>query len=221
MTFSTQPAPVPAPEPEVPEPTSSKRRVLVGGGVAVGLAAVAGITFVLLSGGGDTRNEPTANITLRATGQAGAPTANPTAAPTASALPTTVPSQNSDDFTDPFIALVNFDEVPAPTDPAVPADNGTDPVDPGTDPADPGTDPADPGTDPSTGGQADTAQKVSLSSISKATAVFAVNAKKHTVTEGESFAEYFKLLAIEGECGSVQYGDVTFQLCEGDSVSLR
>ena len=37
----------------------------------------------------------------------------------------------------------------------------------------------------------------------------------------EEFGEHFKLLNLhDGKCGAVQYGDITFDLCEGKTLSV-
>ena len=52
---------------------------------------------------------------------------------------------------------------------------------------------------------------------------FSLDAKAYKgVKPQATFGTYFKLLNLtEGKCGAVQYGDVTFEMCEGDSLTLR
>ena len=45
-----------------------------------------------------------------------------------------------------------------------------------------------------------------------------VNGTVHTIAEGETFAEYFKLLSVSGDCASILYGDDQFTICEGEEI---
>ena len=45
-----------------------------------------------------------------------------------------------------------------------------------------------------------------------------VNGTVHTVAEGETFAENFKLLSVSGDCASILYGDDQFTICEGEEI---
>lgn len=40
----------------------------------------------------------------------------------------------------------------------------------------------------------------------------------YEVTEGQRFAEYFAVFSIDGDCASINHGDVRFILCTGESV---
>ena len=45
-----------------------------------------------------------------------------------------------------------------------------------------------------------------------------VNGTVHTIAEGETFAENFKLLSVSGDCASILYGDDQFTICEGEEI---
>ncbi len=49
-------------------------------------------------------------------------------------------------------------------------------------------------------------------------AVVRVDDESYTVDPGETFAENFRLLSIEGSCATFLHGDNRFTLCEGDRV---
>lgn len=49
-------------------------------------------------------------------------------------------------------------------------------------------------------------------------AVVTVNGRSYDVAEGETFAERFRLLDLDGECGTFLFGDSRFVLCEGDEI---
>ncbi|MGL5857827.1 MAG: hypothetical protein ACRC35_05365 [Angustibacter sp.] len=223
MSFSPPVSPDLGPDPESTPDTpataaGNRRALLVGGGVAVGLAAVAATAFLLLSGGDDVADQGSVAAARPGSGALGTPGAPSTGqpAPTPTASPTeSVQAYNGADFTDPFVELVKNAGASgggAPTD--SPTDSPTDP------PVDPVPGPA--GTPSGQGsGKPAVAQELKMVSTSTDSATMTVDSKKYVVAVGKGFAQYYKLLAVSGECGSVQYGDVTFQLCEGDAISLR
>ncbi|MFP5297757.1 MAG: hypothetical protein ACLGHL_02060 [Actinomycetota bacterium] len=45
-----------------------------------------------------------------------------------------------------------------------------------------------------------------------------VDGTVYTVSEGEDFAENFRLLSISGECASMLFGDDQFTICEGEEI---
>ncbi len=45
-----------------------------------------------------------------------------------------------------------------------------------------------------------------------------VDGQVYTVSEGDRFAENFKLLSISGSCASMLFGDDQFTLCEGEEI---
>lgn len=59
---------------------------------------------------------------------------------------------------------------------------------------------------------------VTLVSVGDSSAVVQVDTARYEVTEGEVFAESFRVAAIESPCVRLQYGDEIFSLCEGASV---
>ena len=53
-------------------------------------------------------------------------------------------------------------------------------------------------------------------------ATLQVNSTKVTASVGAVFSTYFRVLALwNGKCGTFQYGDASFQLCEGQSVRMK
>lgn len=97
---------------------------------------------------------------------------------------------------------------------------------PGTDPGTgPGTGPDDPATEgPScVTGKAvvcdgHVVELVDVVAGEPPTAVVRVDETAYEVTAGQAFAESFEVLAIEGSCATLLYGDDAFTLCEGESV---
>jgi hypothetical protein len=43
-----------------------------------------------------------------------------------------------------------------------------------------------------------------------------VDGEIHTVAEGETFAENFRLVTVDGTCARFLFGDESFTLCEGE-----
>ena len=49
-----------------------------------------------------------------------------------------------------------------------------------------------------------------------------VGAKTYSVAVGDVFGTYFKALRLKnGKCGSFQYGDERFDLCEGETARMQ
>jgi hypothetical protein len=72
------------------------------------------------------------------------------------------------------------------------------------------------------GGSGRDANVVGLKGVSGASgpgrAEVEVNDTIHPVTEGEVFAENFKLLFVSGDCASMLFGDDQFTMCEGEEI---
>ena len=45
-----------------------------------------------------------------------------------------------------------------------------------------------------------------------------INGTAYTVSEGEEFAEFFRVLDIDGNCATLAFGDSSFVRCEGESI---
>lgn len=206
----------------VEEPTAgSSKRLLVAGGVAAGLAVVAAMSYVLLSGGsGDTETGVVAAAK------------NPVAQskPTASAA-TSAPAIKK--FTgknarDPFKALVVEPVAASAAPTGAPAPGGTGSTSPTAAPvggsSTPVTLPSPTYSSPAP--SATKAKSTTISMVAVASgdtsARLKVDGKSYEVKPLEEFGSYFKLLNLrESTCGAVQYGDVTFDLCEGESRTFR
>lgn len=52
-------------------------------------------------------------------------------------------------------------------------------------------------------------------------AIVEVDAVRYAAMVGDSFAERYRLLSVEGECGLIQYGDETFRQCVGAAALLK
>lgn len=210
--------------------TGSNKRVLVAGGIAAGLAVVAAMSYVLLSGGsGDTATGVVATPKRTATAQ---PSAAPTAAPSAPAIK----KFNGSNARDPFKALVVEPVAAAPGGAAGSGSPVVGGASGGGSPATTAPSPTAPPTVPSTAptpvtpsvtSKPRSADPVTISLVSVASndtsANFTLNTKAYKgVKPQATFGTYFKLLNLtQGKCGAVQYGDVTFEMCKGDSLTLR
>lgn len=129
---------------------------------------------------------------------------------------------------DPFKPLITADAGTGATgDTATDGTTGTDGAN-GTDGTNGtnGTNGTD-GTTGSNGGQNSSGQNVSGHRV-KLVDVFTrdgepraqvqVDSTVYTVSEGETFADNFKLLSISGSCASLLFGDDQFTLCEGEEI---
>jgi hypothetical protein len=199
------PAPVGPPVEEVPP--SSRRNLLVLGGVAGALAVGAGAYFLLFAGGSDPEVTGAALAPRTPRVVASAPATAPVAPPIKKYV--SVKARN------PFAPLVSV-----PVAAAAPAGGTTTGVTGGTTVF-----------PPTTGGTGTTPTavpapqiKVALNAVSddNTTARIRVAGKTYTVKPLEEFGTYFKLLNLrDGSCGAVQYGDIVFDICEGGTRTLR
>jgi predicted component of type VI protein secretion system len=129
---------------------------------------------------------------------------------------------------DPFKALV-VEPVAAAPGPAAssPAPTANPTAAPVGGPATPVTVPSSSYTAPSTPApSATTAKSTTITMVAVASgdtsARIKVDGKSYEVKPLEQFGTYFKLLNLrESSCGAVQYGDVTFDLCVGQSRTFR
>ncbi len=217
------------PQDELP---GTRNRAVVALLVA-GVVAVAGVAgyFVFLSGGSDPAAE-----TAVAQGPAATTTPSPEATSTTGATKA-VKKSNRAIGNDPFEPLVV--EPVAAVAGATGAD-GLPLADPGASstpvptlvpvPALPGATSAPTQTTAPTPVRTPTAQpapghqvKLLWVRSDNAAATLLVDGKRHSaVAEGEVFATSFRSLDyLSGDCGVFQYGDERFDLCQGDSVTLR
>ncbi len=190
-------------EPEAPEsvPTSSRRGpVLIALVAAVAVALGAAAYFLLFSGGGDDTGAGAVPVVPHASSSAQAPSASATA----SAVPVAV--VNTGTGRDPFKPLVS----PLASSSAAAAGSAA----------------ATPGATAGGGGvPAGVTQVVTLKGIDATTktASVTVNNKPYAAVVGQPFATYFSMVGIfsGSVCGSFLYGDASFQLCKGQTVSLQ
>jgi hypothetical protein len=78
----------------------------------------------------------------------------------------------------------------------------------------------------STGGSAVSSKPLTVKVISvtadNSSGRVTVGAKTYSVAVGDVFGTYFKALRLKnGECGSFQYGDERFELCEGETAKMQ
>ncbi len=162
--------------------------------ILFGIIALLAVVYLLfLSGGGE---EPEA---FPRSPRTTTPTARPTVTPTAS--PTGVPeSFEVFEGKDPFRPLVSAGPIGGVG--GTPAPGGS-----------PGP------TGGPTGGDG---QRVTLVSISGSgnnrVAVVIVDGTEYEVSEGETFADSYRLKSLTAECGTFVFGDEQFTLCEGQEV---
>jgi hypothetical protein len=182
-----------------------RRRLLVGGGIVAGLAVVAGIAFVLLSGGDSGAGAPVAGPGPVATNRSSArPTTVPSATPTPSAAIKTYTGKNAKD---PFAPLV-AEPVAAGAAGASGAAAATGSTGTAT------------GAASGAASASGAAQKIKLVAINGTKATISIDGTKGQVAKDETFAKNYKFIALAGTCGTVQYGDVTFKLCKGQTVPV-
>ena len=137
---------------------------------------------------------------------------------------------------DPFQTI--RPEVPdtVATDPGAPATDGTAPttepvVDaaPGTDGAAPTPVPAPEGGSGADGQACRTDGEVVcdgvvvsiVETLEPPAAVIEVDGVRYVAVVGDSFAERFRLLSVDGDCALIQYGDETFRQCIGAAATLK
>jgi hypothetical protein len=185
------------------EPGSrNKLYLLIGGAVAV----VVGIAvYFLLFSGGSSDTTATGPVVATPPQARASASGSPSAAASTAAVP---PTQTISQVRDPFKPVVVAPAAAASTAPSAAAS----------------TAPAAPTTGlpaaPATGGPA-TFSVVSVDSKA-GTAVTMVDGVKFTASVGQTFATYFKLVAVNVStpCGVFQYGDSSMNLCAKDTVSL-
>jgi hypothetical protein len=216
MNSSNQPA-GPAADDDLPPAGNGRKQLLIGGGIAAGLAVVAGLAFVLLTGGDDSApsgvvagardRAATAGPSGKATGK---PTGPVTGKPTASGAIKTYSGKNGKD---PFAPLVVEAAASGDATAGSTAASGA---------AATGAASTGAATTGSSAGKPAKAQTVKMLSISGSSASLSVDSAKQQVKLGATFAKYYKLLALSDnkQCGIIQYGDVTVELCEGKSVRI-
>lgn len=194
---------------------ANRTKLLLGVGVVAALVAAAAGWFVLSSGGG----------TTSAGGSGPVATAAPTG-PAATTAPSATASAPIQKYTgknarDPFKALVV-----APVAVATPASSPGSGGGPSPSTSAPTSGPVPSSTTPSPTATATpaTPTKVTMVTVAAddASARISVSSKVYDVKPLEKFATNFKLLNLYGgRCGAIQYGDVTFDLCEGQSLSVH
>jgi hypothetical protein len=182
----------------------SRKGLIVTAGVAAGLAVVVGMGYVLVSGGDDAA-ETGVVASAKHTPAAGS-TATPTAAAKAKAAPA-IKKYTNKTARDPFKALV--------VEPVSSTGGGA-----GTSPTAGATAPATQPTDTAPEG-ATTITLVSVTSTNSS-ANFMVNSEPaNAVKKGQTFGEHFKLMDLSGgKCATVQFGDISVNMCEGKSLSV-
>jgi len=175
---------------------------LVAAVAAVAVLAAAAY-FLRFSGGGS--EQPSGPV-------AGAqhPSASASASAHPSTAPTAVASAPSSTGRDPFAPLA------VPVASAV-ASGGT------TTTGGTGTGTTGSGSGSGVTAPAGVQQVVSLKAVSTASgsATLTVNSKSYIAHLGETFAKYFQLRGVSKGCGYFLYGDMSFQLCGTQSVTLK
>jgi hypothetical protein len=205
----------------------SNKRLLVIGGVAAGLAVVAAMSYVLLSGGSE---DPDLGV-IASPGRTVA--AQPSAPPTGAASAPAIKKFTGKNARDPFKALVVEPVAAAAgTGSTSGTTSGTTGTTSGTTTGTTSgttsgstTPTVAPTASPTAAPRA--TDPVTITLVSVAAGDTSANFKLDgTAVKGvkpqATFATYFKLLNLtQGKCGAIQYGDVTFEMCEGDSITLR
>jgi hypothetical protein len=179
------------------------RRALIVLGAVAGVAIIAFLLLNVLGGGGGTEaGSPTPVIT---TSPSPAPSVSPTPTPRET-LPPVVLAGSRDPFSIP--PALQTTASPAPSGsvgPTTPPPSGTTTPTPTETPTTPG------------GGQS---QKIGGHTVvlldvfaGGTKAQVEVDGKVYTVSEGQTFADNFKLVSISGECARFLFGDEAFTLC--------
>jgi hypothetical protein len=215
-------------EDESPAGDAGSRRalLLVGGGALVVVLAI--VSWLIFFSGGD-KPAPSVSPPSVPTTSAAVPAAP--AAPDTATTETKPNARIDHSFRDPFRALIASSSstpggvttagiIPSSSSPAA-AGGATTGA--GTSTAG-STTTAGAGTGAEPGGVApSTTTKLRLLSVSadNASAHVAVDGTSADVKIGEVFAEKFKALRFsEGRCGTFQFGDERFDLCEGETVKM-
>jgi hypothetical protein len=194
-------------DPPAAEEVAEGRRVkplmvVVAVGVVVALAAAA--YFLFFSGGGSGTSGASGVVPHASVSAKPSSKAKPSPAPSAVATAAPVTAR------DPFAPLV----VPV----ASPAASGV----PGAPGGAPSAAPSG-GTGTGPTAPAGVTQVVALKAVSSAagSATLTVNNKSYIAHLGETFATYFQLRGVSANCGYFLYGDMSFQLCGTQSVTLQ
>ena len=186
---------------EVADGRRVKPLYLVAAVAAVAVLAAAAY-FLLFSGGGS--EEPSGTV-------AGAqhPSASASASAHPSTAPTAVASAPSSSGRDPFAPLAVPEATTAATG--------------GTTTGGTGTTTTGSGSGSGVTAPAGVQQVVALKAVSTASgsATLTVNSKSYIAHLGETFAKYFQLRGVSKGCGYFLYGDMSFQLCGTQSVTLK
>jgi hypothetical protein len=189
------------------EDVADGRRVkplyLVAAVAAVAVLAAAAY-FLLFSGGGS--QEPSGPV-------AGAqhPSASASASANPSTKPTAIASAPSSSGRDPFAPLAVPQASTAATGGTTTGGTGTTTTGSGS------------GSGSGVTAPAGVQQVVALKAVSTASgsATLTVNSKSYIAHLGETFAKYFQLRGVSKGCGYFLYGDMSFQLCGTQSVTLK
>jgi hypothetical protein len=224
--------------------SASRKKLFVAGGVAAALVAVGGLSYVVLGSGGD--DVPTGAVAVTHTPAASQPTDAPSTATSAPAIA----KFKGSNARDPFKALVvenaaatsgtgsaaatssgsSSSSTSGSSSSAGASTSGSTTGGTGTGTAATGTTAGSGSTDAGTSGSTTylprpkTGLKVTLVSVvsNDTSAVVTVDGQKYTVKPLDEFDTYFRLLNLrQGRCGAVQFGDVAFDLCEGQSITVH
>jgi hypothetical protein len=190
---------------EIEDGRRIKPMYVVAAVAAVAVLAAAAY-FLLFSGGGS--EQPSGTVS-----GAQHPSTAPSASTNPSTKPTAVASAPSTSGRDPFAPLA----VPAATvagGTGTTATGGTG----GT-----GTTGTGSGSGSGVSAPAGVQQVVALKAVSTASgsATLTVNNKSYIAHLGETFAQYFQLRGVSKSCGYFLYGDMSFQLCGTQTVTLK
>ncbi len=203
--------------------SSSRKKLLVGGGLAAALAVVAAMSYVFLAGSdnaGDTGVVASAGHSATSR-----PTTEPTGTATSAPAIKKFTGKNAKDPFKPLVveqAASTGAATVAGGSPAAPAGTPVPGVTPSTSTS---VSPAvSPTTTPATPAPQAKSMKITMVAVSTGdtTARITVDSKTYDVKPLGEFGSYFKLLNLrESKCGAIQYGDATFDLCEGQSRLVR
>jgi hypothetical protein len=195
--------------PVAPEPDDAPRdrRVLLILGALVGLAVLAIAAYFLLFAGGSA--DKATNAVVAAPKSGAQPSTAASTAPGTAALPR-ISARNFG--TDPFKPLLSVAVAPSTTA-ATPTTSTPTTNTPTT-------------NTPTTGATTPAVPSFRFRVVNVATdnesARVSVDGTAATVKPGEVFSEKFKAIRFsEGTCGTFQFGDERFDLCEGSAVNVN
>jgi hypothetical protein len=218
-SFPFQGTPVADGPSDLDEANSNRRTVLIL--AVVGVLVVGALAyFFVFSGGDDTTDE---SLPVRA------PRTVVTPSPTAPPAPVKAPKLAKKSIgKDPFKALVVPAAAGSDTD-AAPVVGGAAPAVTGggaVAPVPAGSTGGSTGGDTSPGGSAVSSKPLTVKMIAvtadNSSARVTVGTKSYSVAVGDVFGTYFKALRLKnGKCGSFQYGDERFDLCEGETSKMQ